>query len=213
MAALRIWTETNAQVKIGIPIMNSYTDQMKAIEKASYSKSLEMYWESNDTALKKFEVSTKRIAVTVRNAFAGMAGAVGKALGEMAAGVGSSGIEAALLGAVGSLVTNLGELAIEIGFGLLAIKEAFMSLNPYLAIAAGIALVALGSYFSTQAQSIGSSGGAGGSASSGGGGSSRMGDLAIAPVKVDLSGELVARGPDLVYAIDKQKYKNGRVGG
>lgn len=76
-----------------------------------------------------------------------------------------------LLGSLGGILTQVGQMAIAIGIGLEAIQIALKSLNPFVAIAAGIALVALGSYFSSQSQAIGNSMGSGGSSSSGGGGS------------------------------------------
>ncbi len=70
---------------------------------------------------------------------------------------------ASLLGTLGGILVQLGEMAIGVGIGLDAIKKALSTLNPIVAISAGAALVALGSMFSTGArklsQSIGSGGG------------------------------------------------------
>jgi len=57
---------------------------------------------------------------------------------------------------------------LQIGIGLEAIKASFKSLNPAVAIGAGIALIALGSYFTSKASSMGNSIGAGGSGGSSG---------------------------------------------
>jgi uncharacterized membrane protein len=64
-------------------------------------------------------------------------------------------------------------MAISIGVGIIAVKLGLKSLNPAVAIAAGVALVALGSFFSSKSKSIGNSMGGGGSSSTGsaGGGS------------------------------------------
>lgn len=69
-----------------------------------------------------------------------------------------------LLSSLGGVMVQLGELAIATGVGIKSIKLALKSLNPALAIGAGVALVALGSFFKAKASSIGD--GVGGSSSS-----------------------------------------------
>jgi len=79
-----------------------------------------------------------------------------------------------LLSSLGGILVDLGKMSIEIGVGLIAVELGLKSLNPAVAIAAGVALVALGSFFSSKSKSIGNSmGGGGGSSSTGsaGGGS------------------------------------------
>lgn len=98
------------------------------------------------------------------NGIASMATALGQAF----AG-GTSVVKAlggALLGAIGQIAVELGKASIAIGIGMIAIKKAFS--NPYTAIAAGIALIALGSFISSKVSKM---------TSGGGGGSSGGGDL------------------------------------
>lgn len=86
---------------------------------------------------------------------------------------GGNAVEAiglSLLSSVGSILVELGKQAIAAGVGLLAIETALESLNPYVALAAGAALVALGSFVKGNVSKIGSSmgsGGGGGSVSTG----------------------------------------------
>lgn len=93
----------------------------------------------------------------ITNTFASIGDAIGRAMVE-GGNLGES-LAKALLGTIGAMLTQLGELAIATGVGILAVQTALKSLNPYVAIAAGVALVALGSAFSAGANKIGSSGG------------------------------------------------------
>jgi hypothetical protein len=70
-----------------------------------------------------------------------------------------------LLGALGGVMIQLGTLAIQTGIGVEAIKKALQSLNGFVAIAAGVALVALGTAVRGKASSIGKSMGSGGGGS------------------------------------------------
>ncbi|ROI02945.1 hypothetical protein EGI16_12305 [Chryseobacterium sp. G0240] len=94
--------------------------------------------------------------------------AIGYAIGNGANVIESLGLS--LLSSLGSILVDLGKLAISTGVGLLAITTALKSLNPYVAIAAGAALVALGSVIKGSVSKLGSNmsgGGSGGSVSTG----------------------------------------------
>ena len=111
----------------------------------------------------------------LQNAFMGIGNAIGNAMS--GANNLANGLGQVLLGAMGGLLTQLGQMAISVGVSLKAIKTALKSLNPAVAIGAGIALIALGSAFSSKASSIGNNigGGSGGTnagSSSGSGGAS-----------------------------------------
>ena len=67
-----------------------------------------------------------------------------------------------MLGMLGGIMVDLGKMALSIGIGLEAIQKALMSLNPALAIGAGVALIALGSLFSAGSRKLASSMGGGG---------------------------------------------------
>ncbi len=127
-----------------------------------------------------------------------------------------SAIGKELLGAFGSMITQLGQLAIQTGVQMIAIKAGFASLNPALLIGAGIALVALGSAFSASTSSIGSSSssssstvsgqGSGGSISNGGsnfGASGSSGGTVVFEIQ----------GQKLVGVLNRTLGANSRLGG
>lgn len=75
-------------------------------------------------------------------------------------------LASSMLGMLGGIMVDLGKMALGIGIGLEAIQKALMSLNPALAIGAGVALIALGSLFSAGSRKLASSMGGGGGYSS-----------------------------------------------
>lgn len=68
----------------------------------------------------------------------------------------------ALLQNLGNILSQLGQLAISTGLAIAGIKKALQSLNPAVAIAAGIALMALAGFVKGKAASMGNSMGGGG---------------------------------------------------
>lgn len=89
-------------------------------------------------------------------------------LGEMASGADASlsDLAATLGAALGDMLVNLGKTALLTAVGIAGIKKALTSLNPVAAAAAGVALIAFGSYIKGKVAQIGQDAGSGG----GGGG-------------------------------------------
>lgn len=104
---------------------------------------------------------------SIAETFIGLGEAIGNALANGADVLGAVG--ASLLSSLGGILTDMGKMAIQVGVGLIAIKTALKSLNPAVAIGAGVALVALGGFFKAKASSIGGGIGGGGGVSSGSG--------------------------------------------
>jgi hypothetical protein len=151
----------------------------------------------NDT----FEILEKGAESTIGD----VAFAIGDALASGGNVIKSAG--AALLGGLAGILNQLGQLAIGAGLAIEGIKKALQTLNPAVAIGAGVALVALAGFVSSKAKSLaGSRGGGGGGSSvgsSGAGGGSQFTGLGaqggMFATQRDLNGELVVRGQDLVY--------------
>jgi hypothetical protein len=142
------------------------------------------------------------------NTLGDMAFAIGDALASGGNVIKAAG--GALLGGLAGILNQLGQLAIATGLAVEGIKTALKTLNPAVAIGAGIALIALAGFVSNKAKSLGGSrGGSGG----GGGGGSSVGSSGVGGATSfagggqgglfaqnrDLNGELVVRGQDLVY--------------
>jgi hypothetical protein len=121
------------------------------------------------------------------------------------------GIGAVLLEAVGSMAIQLGQLAIQTGIAMKGIKMSFK--HPVTAIAAGIALVALGSYVSSKAKSITSGGGGGGGNAPGPDNSPSNRNVFSGFTPQNNSMVLTSRliGQDLLMSVQKAGQQNTRV--
>jgi hypothetical protein len=105
--------------------------------------------------------ATLEIGQNISSGFVGIGEGIGNALasgGNVMAAAGG-----AIISAVGDIAVALGKRAIAIGVGMIAIKKAFS--NPFTAIAAGVALVAIGSFIKSSGDVTS---GIGGGSSSGG---------------------------------------------
>jgi hypothetical protein len=142
------------------------------------------------------------LSETVQGSFVNIATSFAMAIGDMASGIGGiQNIAASVVGAFGAMAVQLGQTMIQFGIAGLALKAFFK--KPGLAIAAGIALVALGKVLTNKASAIVGGGSArGGSVS--GGDVSRGGNL-IGNQSLILEGKFTIEGRDLVLAYDKNK--------
>ena len=119
------------------------------------------------------ETFSAGVGQAIEQALESTAAGVGEAIGQIALGAGGFELVGqALLAGIGSLAIQLGQLAIGAGIAVTGIKQALQSLNPAVAIAGGIALVALGTFVKGKAASIGGGGGGSSTPSIGGTGNS-----------------------------------------
>lgn len=121
-----------------------------------------------------------------------------------------------IAGAFADMAITVGKIAIAAGIATLGIKAAFESMNGFVAIAAGIALVALGTAVKGRLKSV-ASGGASSAASGGSGGNynydarQSMGSSKMQTVNVVVTGDLKAKGGDLVYVLNQEAQRKAFV--
>lgn len=113
-------------------------------------------------ALIKLDESTAQTTQNLSERWINLSGVVAGAVSNIASAIGSAAsgsvdLGRALLGAIGGVLVQLGEILIAAGIGVEAFKKSLESLNGVAAIAAGIALVALGSALSGNIRSLGHS--------------------------------------------------------
>jgi DNA repair exonuclease SbcCD ATPase subunit len=136
-----------------------------------------------------------------------------EALGDLASGAGSmNDIGAVLLGAIGGMAVQLGQLAIATGIAVAGIKKALLSLNPVAAIAGGVALVALGKMVSNRAAAIAKGGNGGGGSSFTGGGVSSSTPLTDGRSNLRVSGVVSVSGTQLNIVLANQSRVDNRTG-
>lgn len=153
----------------------------------------------------------------IQNNIANTFSSIGEAIGRAMVEGGNLGetLAKALLGSIGQMLIQLGELAIATGVGILAVKTALQSLNPYVAIAAGVALVAIGSAFTSGANKIGSSGGTSSVSGQGSSGGSSFSSGSSYSGGVSGNGKVVfeIRGTSLIGVLRNTQDSNTRLGG
>jgi len=150
----------NGSVNQGLPAQRNSMGQVGLGGINVQDKSLEAFKRQEAELLK----SRAKIARLIESVNQILSSGISGGLSSFASGIGqalangASVIDAVgkgLLSGIGDILTQLGEAAIKIGVGLTAIKAALKSLNPFVAIAAGVGLIALGSFFSARSSKIG----------------------------------------------------------
>lgn len=136
----------------------------------------------NERLATSLEEMNNRITAAVENFIGNSLANIGEAIGALFSGD-SFDLGKTMMQTLAGLLRQLGEIAIQTGIGLLAIKKAFQSLNPAIAIGAGVALIAFSSLISNSIKDAGAF-------TNGGvvGGNSYYGDRLYARVN---SGELI----------------------
>ena len=172
------------------------------------------FWASNPLSpamVKSINEFNKQLTDLINQGIGQMASALGAGLGKAFEAGNFKDLGKGLLSTMGSLMVQFGELMITTGIGIMAIKASLKSLNPVLAIAGGIALVALGTFVSDSASSMGSGGGGGsyatpsssGAMSSGQGTDGNLAALQKMSSNSNMMGKVTIKGSDLVLAMQR----------
>lgn len=135
--------------------------------------------------------------------------------GQLLAGTGTlNDFSTMVMTTLADLAINVGKMAISTGIGVEAIQIALESLNPYVAIAAGVALVALGMAVKSGLSNAANGGGAVSAAGNyGSGGPQTLNSLSgtrsaeVAPIEINIKGEFKQKGDALVSVIDETHYR------
>ncbi|MFP4365520.1 MAG: hypothetical protein ACLFQA_00365 [Bacteroidales bacterium] len=143
----------------------------------------------------------------MQDAATGLAAGLGEMLGT---GEGFRGFGQMVGGIFADMAINVGRIAMATGIAVSGIKKALSSLNPALAIAAGAALVAIGTAAKSALSAAATGGGGTGAISrpmafdSTGDTSAEPGQRRVDPITIIVEGELRARGNDLVTVFDRE---------
>ena len=152
---------------------------------------------------------TNELQSVMTSAFDTIGVSIGELIGDLATGGDAWGNFAnTAIGAFGDMAISIGKMAISTGVATLGIKAALQSLNGYVAIAAGTALVALGAAVKAGLSNIasGSYSSSANVATAGGYGSTSMlgADFETREMKVEVTGTLRASGNELLTVIENE---------
>lgn len=152
----------------------------------------------------------------INGAFGTMATGVGESIGMLLSGTGDLQGFAAMVGSTfADMAIQVGQIAIQTGIAVKGIKAALESLNPWVAIAAGVALVALGTAVKGALSGVasGSNTFAGGTGISDNTYDTRTGadawDRESRTVDVNVTGEFRLQGNTLVAAVNRENRRKG----
>jgi len=124
----------------------------------------------NDNDMRMMATGTEAMAARIASAMQSISASIAQAKADMivnfaemlgAAITTGSGFDAMpkmIFETFAGLLTQLGKIAIQTGIGIAAINKAFQSLNPAVAIAAGVGLIALGAVIRSSVKNMGGGG-------------------------------------------------------
>lgn len=174
-----------------------------------------------DEALKKFQAQQEKASQMAQMFNSTIASSISGGIQALVGSIMETGeldfgsVLGALLAPFGDLAIQLGEMALATGIGITAILDSLATLNPGAAIAAGVALIALGSVIKAGVSMLGKSKGKsnGGATSQSttaytGGSSVYTPNAAMANMNINVTGKI--SGNDIVLSYDKTKDNKSR---
>jgi hypothetical protein len=200
-------------VIVKAPDLTPLVNGIKTVKESAGALTFETEVTSFEAVVKRFEAGLAKLAVktqettsqikeqfidfggVIHSAISGIGQALGNAIG------GGESFGKALLGVLGGVLVQLGEMLITAGLGIEGFKKALSSLNGYVAIAAGIALVAIGTAVGASIKKLGSSA-PGASPTASASSSSTSSRSATEAQDVKITGTIVGKGQD-IYVILK----------
>lgn len=171
-------------------------------------------------SIKPIEQQMLDLSGIINSGIESLAVGIGESLGLLLSGEGGlENFTAMVASTFADMAIQVGKIAIQMGVALLAIKLSLESINPYVAIAAGIALVALGTLVKSSLSKV-ASGASGASASVSAGpanmgsgyGVNGTGGYSSDDNEINITGELVARGDTLVAVLQKAEKRKSITG-
>lgn len=191
----------------GGPSGNAFYEEFKNLNKLFYKQ----YPDGLKIGV-AFDVSKGMVDLSkdVETALGGLAESTGEVVGQLIGDLVTGGdawgnFANAAVTAFGDMAISVGKMAIATGTATLGIKAALESLNGYVAIAAGAALVALGTAVKTGLSNVASGNySASTNVASGSMASSFGSDYMTRVTEVKVTGKLVANGSQLVAVLDNE---------
>lgn len=157
---------------------------------------------------------SKELASLVEQGVTSVSESIGSLIGDLATGGDAwSNFANSAVSAFGDMAISVGKMAVSTGVATLGIKAALESLNGYAAIAAGAALIALGTAVKTGMSNIASGNYSASSsvASSGYGRGTGAGGYVTSSINIKVTGTLVGDGSQLKGVIDSENSRRNTV--
>jgi len=204
--------EIDLVTKLALEEKLAWEASIKRLKMPDFNQSLAPAFKALRQAQITVKEISKEMSEAVEAALESTAVGIGEFLGQLLIGdAGMKNFAAVMAGAFADLAITIGKIAISAAITVGALDKILKNpANWPIALAAGIALVAVGTAIRGSLSKAASGGSGGGSASSGSlTYDTRSAIPALQTSKVQITGKLVAEGKDLVYVFDQENTRKG----